>query len=139
MVARLILTPEYNDGVNFLFYELATFFLDKFGPKIKNCQITLKLGNKTNSDILNLIAKLGFFILYWKDLLESNFVNKIKNCQFKLKFGKTTNSNILNLKVVFTFSILNWKLCFWPNLVRKIKNCQLKLKFRTIKFHICSI
>ena len=91
-------------ALTFCFTNWQHTFWTNLVQKIKICQIKLTHGNKTNSDVLNLIAKLGFSIFYWKDFFEANFINKIKKCQFKLKFGKTTNSNILIL-IVKTINI----------------------------------
>ena len=52
--------------------------LDKLGPKNQNCQLNLKFGTHTNSDMRNSMALLTFSVLDQKQPLRANMIQKIK-------------------------------------------------------------
>ena len=96
--------------------------------KNQNCQLKLKFGIKTNSNIYDSMVVVTFYVLNRKHPFWKNVVQENQNYQFKLKFGTYTNSimqfihnSIMNSMVVFSFSVFNRKYPFWADLVQKIK------------------
>ena len=113
-----------NTSNPFCIFNQKQFFRGNSFQKLKNCQFKLKFGQKTNSNILDLILVFRFLILNWKYSFRVNLVQKIKICHFKLKFSIKNNPNILNVMVVFTFPILNWKAFFlqiWSKISEIVK------------------
>ena len=61
-------------------------FFRKFGSKIQNCFLKVKVSAKTNSNMQNSMLMFTFSVFYQKDLFELTWSKKIKNWQFQLKF-----------------------------------------------------
>ena len=60
-----------------------TNFLDKFDPKSQNCQLKLKFGTKTNSNMLNSMMMFTFFVSNYICPSWENLIQK-----FKIAFSK---------------------------------------------------
>ena len=110
-----------------------------FGPKHQNCQLKLKFGTQTNSNVQKVML---IFVFCFKQ--ETLFLGKFGP---KIKFENQTNSNMQKSMAVFILSVLDHKYSFWincfqkyfdkkkdKNLIKKkkkIQNCHFKLKFGT--------
>ena len=96
-------------------------FLSKIGPKNENCQLKLKFGYYTNSNMQNSIMVFTFYVLEQKYSFWANLVQKNQNCKFRLKIGAYANSNMPNSMVLLTFSVFDRKHHFEANLFQKFK------------------
>ena len=78
---------EYSGYVHFLRFRPQILFLGKFGPTNKNCQLILKFGTWTNSNMQNSMAMFNFSAFLLELPILGRFDPTNQNCPFKLKFG----------------------------------------------------
>ena len=74
-MSRLIPHAEFSDDVHFSCFGQQILFLDKLGPKNRNCLFKIKVGMKINSSVSNLIIMFTFSSLdkkhrFWKNLVQ---------------------------------------------------------------------
>ena len=63
---------EFSGYVHFFRFRPQIPFLGKFGPKNQNCQVILKFGTWTNSNMPNSVALFNFSPFYWNYPFWSN-------------------------------------------------------------------
>ena len=69
---------KFNGAVHFFGLRQETIFGRKFGPANQNCQIKLKFGTQTNSNIQNSLMLFTFSVLDWKHPFWPNLVQNVK-------------------------------------------------------------
>ena len=68
----------FNGGVNFICFRLDISFLDKLGPKNRNCQFKLRFVTTTNSNMQNSMALFTFSVSDRKHSFWANLVQTIR-------------------------------------------------------------
>ena len=69
---------EFSGYIHFFRFRPQIPFLGKFIPKNQNCQLILKFGTWTNSNMQNSVAMFYFSVFYWNDPFWANLVQLIK-------------------------------------------------------------
>ena len=69
---------EFSGYIHFFRFRPQIPFLGKFSPKNQNCQLILKFGTWTNSNMQNSVAMFYFSVFYWNYPFWANLVQLIK-------------------------------------------------------------
>ena len=68
----------FNGGVHFICFRLDISFLEKLGPKNRNCQFKLRFVTTTNSNMQNSMALFAFSVSDRKHSFWANLVQTIR-------------------------------------------------------------
>ena len=116
---------KFNGGVYFICFRLKMLpFFGKFGPKNRNCQFKLKIGNQTNLNMKNSIAIIFFCVFDQNCTFFLEMCSKIQNCLLKLKFRLQIKLNMQNSMVILIFLVRKYLFCV--NLSQKFKKVILR-------------
>ena len=118
-------------------------FLGKLDPKNQNCQLKLKFGTCTSSNIWCCWYWLFFLLifLFWNGNTLFEQIWFKSSTLFKAKPWYLEKFEYLEFSgdVMFNFSVLDWNYLFWANLVQKTKIVNLSWNLVPRLIRICKI
>ena len=109
----------------------STIFWTNLVQYIKNCQLKVKFGTLTTSNMQNSMMMFIFSVFNQKYPFWAKLVQKNQNCQFKMKHGSQTNSNIQNSMMV-SFYLFQTRNIFF----REIQSKKSKLPVYPETWHL---
>ena len=96
-------------------------FLGKFGSKNQNCQLKLKFGTYTNSNMQNSMVMFIYFVFDWKYPFWANLVQKIKIISWSWNLVPGLIQICRIQWCCSRYFFFEWKDCLWVNLVQKVE------------------
>ena len=123
--------------MRFFRFQLEIPFLGKFGKKNQNCQLKLKFGTCTNSNVQNSVVMFTFSVFNWNYPFWANLVQKIKIVSLSWNLvPKLIRKYRIQWHCSFFFVLVR-KHPFWANLVQKIKLVSLSWNLVPRLIRIC--
>ena len=111
-------------------------FWENLVKKNQDCQLKLKFGTLTDSNIQNSMVILAFTVFNWNYPSWANLAQKIKIVNLSWNVVPSLiNSNMQNSMVVLILFVLNWNYPFWTNLVQKRTWTNLNLHNSMVPVH----